>query len=60
MRLDKFVSQSLGTTRKQSKQLLRQQLIKVDGVVACRAEQHIDIDSVVTFEGRRLQPPGPL
>ncbi len=60
MRLDKFVSQSLGITRKQTKQILRQQLIKVNGVPECRADQQVDADTNVTFEGRRLHPPGPL
>lgn len=60
MRLDKFVSQSLGISRKQTKQLLRQQSIKVDGVVVSTADLHLKPDNKVTYQGRTLDIPGPL
>ncbi len=60
MRLDKLISQSLGVTRKEAKQLLRQKLIHVSGTAACKPEQHVDDKSEVTFEGRALHVPGPL
>ncbi len=60
MRLDKFVSQSLAITRKQTKQVLHQQLIKVDDVVVSRADRHIKLGVRVTYAGRVLPMPGPL
>jgi len=60
MRLDKFVSQSLGISRKQTKQLLRQKVIAVDGVIVTSADLHIQTEAKVTFEGRVLHIPGPL
>lgn len=60
MRLDKLISQSLGITRKETKQLLRQGLIEVDASPVSRGEQHIDESQQVTFQGRLLAMPGPL
>ena len=60
MRLDKFISQSLGITRKETKQLLRQGVIEVDGKLTNSPELHISDENEVCFEGRPLQPPGPL
>ncbi len=60
MRLDKFISQSLGITRKEAKQLLRKKVIHIGGSNVCTPEQHVDDKSEITFEGRTLQKPGPL
>ncbi len=60
MRLDKFISQNLGTTRKETKQLLRQKLIEVDGSNLCIANQQVDEKNNITFRGRTLLTPGPL
>lgn len=60
MRLDKFISQSLGITRKEAKQILRQRLVNVGGVTVCAPEQHVDEKSDVTLDGRTLQIPGSL
>ncbi len=60
MRLDKFISQNLGCTRKETKQLLRQKLIEVDGSTLCTANQQVDESNHITFRGRTLHTPGPL
>jgi len=60
MRLDKLISQSLGITRKETKQLLRQGLITVDETVMRSGEQHINESQKVSFDGRPLERPGPL
>ena len=60
MRLDKFVSQSLGITRKETKQLLRQKVIEVDGVFVRAPDLQIDDENTITYQGRVLQVPGPL
>ncbi len=60
MRLDKFISQSLGITRKETKQLLRQAAIMIDNKNVCRPELHVMEDNKVTFDGRPLTMPGPL
>lgn len=60
MRLDKFISQSLGITRKETKQLLRQKLIEVDGILVRSPDQHVDEDNVISFEGRLITAPKPL
>lgn len=60
MRLDKFISQSLGITRKETKQLLRQGVIEVDGKLSYSPELHVNEQNQICFEGRALQAPGPL
>jgi len=60
MRLDKFVSQSIGITRKETKQLLRQNMIEVDGVFVRTADLQIDKQNIITYQGRVLHLPGPL
>ena len=60
MRLDKFISQSLGITRKETKQLLRQGVIEVDGKLSSSPEQHVTDENEICFEGRPVQAPGPL
>ncbi|MCF6219435.1 MAG: pseudouridine synthase [Gammaproteobacteria bacterium] len=60
MRLDKFISQNLGITCKETKQLLRQDLIEVDGSSHCAANQQVDENNHITFRGRTLFTPGPL
>ncbi len=60
MRLDKYISQSLGITRKETKQLLRQGLVEIDGQTVYKPEHHVTEECEVTFEGRSIQTPGPL
>jgi 16S rRNA pseudouridine516 synthase len=58
MRLDKFVSQSSGLSRKETKIALKQGRITVDGYVIVSADYVVDENSLVELDGEDITPPG--
>lgn len=60
LRLDQFVSQATGLSRKQAGQFIRQKRIRVAGQNAIKAAQHITSDAVIMLDEQRLRLPGKL
>jgi len=60
MRLDKCLSQSTGLTRKETKQILRQGRVRVDGEVVKTADLKLSDANIVEFDGHEIAPPGNL
>ena len=54
-RLDKYLSEALGISRSQSRELIARKKVLVDGVAARRADQPLSGTETVTLEGRRLE-----
>lgn len=54
-RLDKYLSEALGLSRSQSRELIARKKVLVDGIAAQRADQPLTGGEVVTLEGRRLE-----
>ncbi|WP_047042520.1 16S rRNA pseudouridine(516) synthase RsuA [Vibrio mexicanus] len=59
MRLDKFLCDTLGVTRKEANQILRTKTVTVDGEMEKKAATQVSEDSVVEWEGRQLTLSGP-
>ena len=58
MRLDKYLSDTLGLSRREAKQLLREGRVLVDGQSAARGETQLDpAQAAVTLDGRSLAAP---
>ncbi|WP_322786149.1 16S rRNA pseudouridine(516) synthase RsuA [Marinobacterium jannaschii] len=58
MRLDKYLSQSTGFSRKEVKKMLHKGMISVDGEVTKDASLHVAADAHVLMEGYPVEPPG--
>lgn len=54
MRLDKFVSDAVGITRKDSKNLIKKGLVSVGGVIIKDASAHINEEDELIIEGKRV------
>lgn len=59
MRLDKFLSTTLGITRREAGKLLRDKMIEVDGEIVRSASFSVGDDNDVEFNGRPLRLQGP-
>ena len=59
MRLERFLSESLGLTRSQSGKLIRSGEVLVNGVVNKLAATQIGEQDVVHYDGQDLQLTGP-
>ncbi|MEZ9230745.1 16S rRNA pseudouridine(516) synthase RsuA [Vibrio amylolyticus] len=59
MRLDKFLCDSLGVTRKEAHQILRSKAVMIDGKMEKRAALHVNEESVVEWQGNQLKLSGP-
>ncbi|ODQ00187.1 16S rRNA pseudouridine(516) synthase RsuA [Salinivibrio sp. SS2] len=59
MRLDKFLCETLGVTRKQAARVLKSEVITVNGEVIKSGAVKITDDAEVEFEGQRLMLSGP-
>lgn len=59
MRLDKFLCETLGVTRKQAGRLLKSELVTVDGEVIKSGAVKVSDQVEVAFEGRALTLSGP-
>ncbi|MCK6265817.1 16S rRNA pseudouridine(516) synthase RsuA [Vibrio sp. ZSDE26] len=59
MRLDKFLCDTLGVTRKEAHQILRSKQVIVDGAMEKRAASHVTEESVVEWQGNQLKLSGP-
>lgn len=60
LRLDQFVSQATGISRKQSGQCIRQKRVCVEGQISTKAAQHIKPDSNILLDNQPLTLPGKL
>ena len=59
MRLDKFLTDTLGVSRSQAGKLIRAGDVQVNGVACKSASQPVDMDDVVLFDGEQLLLGGP-
>lgn len=59
MRLDKFLCETLGVTRKQAARVLKSEAISVNGEVIKSGAVKVSDDAEVEFEGQRLMLSGP-
>lgn len=59
MRLDKFLCDTLGVTRREANQILRTGQVTVDGDVVKKAASQVSTESVVEWQERQLQIQGP-
>jgi 16S rRNA pseudouridine516 synthase len=57
-RLDKYIADITELSRKQVRQAIRGQRIRVDGAVVTMHQLQVDCDSVVKLDGTTLRPPG--
>lgn len=55
MRLDKFVSDAVGITRKESKNLIKKGLVSVNGVIIKDAGQTVDESCELCVDGKRAE-----
>ena len=54
-RLDKYLSEALGLSRSQSRALIAKTKVLVDGLVAQKADWHLQGGETITLEGQRLE-----
>lgn len=59
IRLDKFLCETLGITRKEATSLLKEKRVRVNGVEVKSGSLKIQLDADVTFDGRALYLSGP-
>ncbi|MGL4204611.1 MAG: 16S rRNA pseudouridine(516) synthase RsuA [Aeromonadaceae bacterium] len=59
MRLDKFITESLGLSRSQAGRVIRAGEVEINGQVSKNASLHIGEDDVVQFDGQTLRLTGP-
>jgi len=57
MRLDKYISQSSGLSRKEAKLMLKQRRVTVDGGVVVSADQPVGEANVIEVDGEMLSAP---
>ncbi|HPE58825.1 MAG TPA: pseudouridine synthase [Thiolinea sp.] len=60
MRLDQFVSQSTGMSRRQAGACIRAGQVSINGSVAVKAGQHVGGQEPIRLDGVLLAPPGPI
>ena len=60
MRLDQFVSQATGMSRKQAWKYIRKQRIQVDGTIIRTAAHRVAPDSTILLDGEVIQLPGQI
>ncbi|HPQ93999.1 MAG: pseudouridine synthase [Thiothrix sp.] len=60
MRLDQFVSQSTGMSRRQAGACIRAGQVFIGDTVAGRAGQHVSAEERISLGGELLAPPGPV
>jgi len=58
MRLDKYLSQSTGFSRKEIKKMLHKGLFSVDGEVVKNGALHVSLDSQILMDGYPVDAPG--
>ena len=59
MRLDKFITESLGLSRSQAGRVIRAGEVEINGQVSKNAASHINEGDVVLFDGQTLSLTGP-
>ena len=59
MRLDRFLTESVGLTRSQAGRIIRSGEVLVNGVATKSAATQVDEQDVVEWDGQRLQQTGP-
>ncbi len=59
MRLDRFLTESVGLTRSQAGRIIRSGEVLVNGVATKSAATQVDAQDVVEWDGQRLQQTGP-
>ena len=59
MRLDRFLTESLGLTRSQAGRIIRSGEVLVNGMATKSAATQVDEQDVVELDGQRLQQTGP-
>ena len=59
MRLDKFITESLGLSRSQAGRIIRAGEVEINGQVSKNAASHISEGDVVLFDGQTLRLTGP-
>ena len=59
MRLDRFLTESLGLTRSQAGRIIRSGVVLVNGMATKSAATQVDEQDVVELDGQRLQQTGP-
>ena len=60
LRLDQFVSQATGISRKQAGQYIRKKRISINGQVAQKAAHHVEPDTAILLDDQPLALPGKI